>query len=105
MASETRSRVVSATRELPPRTRETVDFETPARRATSTIVVRPSRPSISLRVSLFTLASNWYVPIILNSFLPGNAQYHRVLVAGIGTCQKVLAVLSRPVNPIPGPDL
>ena len=46
----------SATRELPPRTRETVDFETPARRATSTIVARPSRPSISLCVSSFIVA-------------------------------------------------
>ena len=32
---------------LPPSTSETVDFETPARRATSTMVTRPSRPSAS----------------------------------------------------------
>src|SRR5580658_7261631 len=49
MARLTRSRVLGATRSLPDRTRETVDFETPARRATSTIVTRPVRsPGSSL---------------------------------------------------------
>ena len=44
----TRSRVDSATSELPPSTSDTVDLDTPARRATSTMVARPSRTSASL---------------------------------------------------------
>src|SRR6266581_6499731 len=48
MASLTRNFVASATNSLPDKTRETVDLETPARRATSTIVTRPTRSAESL---------------------------------------------------------
>jgi hypothetical protein len=43
MASFTRHFVASATNSLPDKTNETVDLETPARRATSTMVTRPTR--------------------------------------------------------------
>src|SRR5208282_4478118 len=65
MARFTRSRVFGATRSLPDRTRETVDFDTPARRATSTIVTRPPRsPASSRPVDPDTaFAAFWNVPL------------------------------------------
>src|SRR6202163_5023844 len=46
MASLTRNLVASATNSLPDNTSETVDLETPARRATSTMVTRPTRLAV-----------------------------------------------------------
>src|SRR6266436_1309386 len=71
MASFTRNLVVSATNSLPDKTSETVDLETPARRATSTMVTRPTRSTASPRsvsnISLPIFGSFQYFPFNKNS--------------------------------------
>src|SRR5208337_862929 len=72
MARLTRSRVFGATTSLPDSTRETVDFDTPARRATSTIVTRPVRSPASSRPvdPDIAFAAFWNVPLERTNWPP-----------------------------------
>src|SRR5450755_1449186 len=66
MASLTRNFIASATNPLPDKTNETVDLETPARRATSMMVTRPTRSAASplsssdIRLPNFLERSNYW---------------------------------------------
>src|ERR1700736_4536892 len=100
MASFTRNFVSSATNSLPDNTNETVDLETPARRATSMMVTRPTRSAASpLSVSDIYFPFFWIVLITsskqdyryilrLNEEICSGSLFH------IGTCQNRI---SRPV--------